>query len=153
MPTTVSAASTRGWIDYLAKPLREAELDAVLRRRLGVAAQVPAVDAQAADELVDEQRLRYFRESYPEVVEPLLRLFSEATPPLIEQLREAAAGGDHEQLRRVAHQLKGGCQNAGALELGRLALELEQGGEPELLIARIDAAYGPTRDALARLLA
>jgi HPt (histidine-containing phosphotransfer) domain-containing protein len=109
--------------------------------------------ASEAPSLVDKQRLRHFRESYPEVIGPLLRLFSEATPQLIEDLRQAAAAGDRDQLRRTAHQLKGGCQNAGALELGRLALELEEGGEPTSLIARIDAAYGPTRDELQRLLA
>jgi alkanesulfonate monooxygenase SsuD/methylene tetrahydromethanopterin reductase-like flavin-dependent oxidoreductase (luciferase family) len=149
-----------GMDDYLPKPLRETELDAVLERWLGTASEQPSPpgpaaspDAALATALVDEQRLRHFRESYPEVIEPLLRLFAEATPPLIEQLREAAIARDDEQLRRAAHKLKGGCQNVGALELGRLALELEQGGEPEALITRIDAAYGPTHDELQRLLA
>jgi CheY-like chemotaxis protein len=149
-----------GMDDYLSKPLREADLDTVLERwladepgSLAAPAPLPPPGAEPTDALVDENRLRHFRESYPEVIEPLLRLFAEATPPLIEQLREAATAGDDEQLRRTAHKLKGGCQNAGALALGRLAHELEQGGEPERLIMQIDAAYGPTHDELQRLLA
>jgi PAS domain S-box-containing protein len=156
-----------GMDDYLPKPLREADLDATLERWLGGEPEPPAFAATAAvpeppatavleDEpaapLVDEQRLRHFRESYPDVVEPLLRLFAEATPPLISELRQAAAAGDEEQLRRVAHKLKGGCQNVGAVELGRLALELEDGGEPEGLGGAIEAAHAPTRAELERLL-
>jgi two-component system, sensor histidine kinase and response regulator len=154
-----------GMDDYLAKPLREAELDATLGRWVDVArepedAAAPngasgsesAPDGTGAVALVDEQRLRHFRESYPDVIEPLLRMFAEATPPLIEQLRAAASTGDEEGLRRVAHQLKGGCQNVGALELGRLALALEDGGEPEALVGAIEAAYAPTREELERLL-
>jgi HPt (histidine-containing phosphotransfer) domain-containing protein len=153
--------------DYLPKPLREAELDATLQRWLrgepdppASAAPraepepraTPAPDGEPAAALVDEQRLRHFRESYPAVIEPLLRLFAEATPPLIGELREAAAAGDSEQLRRTAHKLKGGCQNVGALELGRLALELEDGGDPEVLVGAIEAAFAPTREELERLL-
>jgi PAS domain S-box-containing protein len=151
-----------GMDDYLAKPLREAELDAVLERWLSGEAQsapAPGVspsssgpEPRPAVALVDEQRLRHFRESYPDVIEPLLRLFAEATPPMIEQLRQAAAAGDSEQLRQTAHKLKGGCQNVGALELGRLALELEGGGEPDALVGAIEAAYAPTKAELERLL-
>jgi two-component system, sensor histidine kinase and response regulator len=166
-----------GMDDYLPKPLREADLDATLERWLGGEPEAPAVaptgaapepaataasdgepaataasDGEPAAPLVDEQRLRHFRASYPDVVEPLLRLFAEATPPLISELRQAAAAGDEEQLRRVAHKLKGGCQNVGAVELGRLALELEDGGEPEALVGAIEAAYAPTRAELERLL-
>jgi HPt (histidine-containing phosphotransfer) domain-containing protein len=173
-----------GMDDYLPKPLREAQLDAVLERWLGgepeppaapapgaerepeppaapapgaerepgASVSAPAADGEPAVGLVDERRLLHFRDSYPDVIEPLLRLFSEATPPLIVELREAVAAGDDERLRRTAHKLKGGCQNVGALELGRLALELEDGGEPRALVDAIEVAFEPTRQELQRLL-
>jgi two-component system sensor histidine kinase/response regulator len=73
-------------------------------------------------------------------------------PLLIQQLREAATAGDAEQLHGVAHKLKGGCQSVGALELGRLASELEAGREPDALLGQIEAAFEPTREELQRLL-
>jgi two-component system sensor histidine kinase/response regulator len=144
-----------GMDDYLAKPLRPEELDAVLERMLGTPA--PDEPAEAAVPLagdpfvalVDEARMRLFRVDYPEIVDQLIELFVESTPPLLAELRESATEGDAEAVRRTAHKLKGSCQNIGAGFMAKLAydLELARGAEPAQLDA-LDRVFEDTRDAL-----
>src|SRR5436309_7779902 len=71
-----------GMDDYLSKPLRPNELDAVLERWLGAApagAAPAASPAEPGDALVDEERMRVFRDDYPEIVEQLVDLFVDST--------------------------------------------------------------------------
>ena len=114
-----------GMDDYLSKPLRPEELDALLERWLG-ARRTPrprraAPTADPFEALVDEARMRVFRVDYPEIVDQLIELFVESTPPLLDELRAGARGGDGEAVRRAAHKLKGSCQNIGAGFMARLA--------------------------------
>jgi HPt (histidine-containing phosphotransfer) domain-containing protein len=115
--------------DYLSKPLRPHELDAVLERWLGAAPRpaAPVLAAADGDALVDEARMRVFRDDYPEIVEQLVDLFVDSTPPLLDDLRGAGERGDAEALRRAAHKLKGSCQNIGASRLAELAAQIEKG--------------------------
>jgi HPt (histidine-containing phosphotransfer) domain-containing protein len=41
-------------------------------------------------------------------------MFADATPPVLEQLSNAVHSSDDEAVRRLAHKLKGSCQNVGA---------------------------------------
>jgi signal transduction histidine kinase/CheY-like chemotaxis protein/HPt (histidine-containing phosphotransfer) domain-containing protein len=118
-----------GMDDYLSKPLRPHELDAVLERWLGAAPRpaAPVLAAADGDALVDEARMRVFRDDYPEIVEQLVDLFVDSTPPLLDDLRGAGERGDAEALRRAAHKLKGSCQNIGASRLAELAAQIEKG--------------------------
>jgi HPt (histidine-containing phosphotransfer) domain-containing protein len=143
-----------GMDDYLSKPLRPNELDAVLERWLGAA---PAGDARATspaepgDALVDEERMRVFRDDYPEIVEQLVDLFVDSTPPLLADLRRAAEDEDAEAVRRAAHKLKGSCQNIGAARLARLAAAIEQGEsapDADELVQVFDATCDALRAAL-----
>ena len=90
-----------GMDDYLSKPLRPEELDAVLERWLGAPGRRPRRDGAPAatgdpfDALVDDARMRVFRVDYPEIVDQLIELFVESTPPLLDELRAGA-----EQRRR-----------------------------------------------------
>jgi two-component system sensor histidine kinase/response regulator len=140
-----------GMDDYLSKPLRPEELDAVLERWLGT----PGADATAATArrdasgaLVDEARMRVFRVDYPEIVEQLVDLFVDSTPPLLVELREGADRGDDEAVRRTAHKLKGSCQNIGASGMAALAARVEEADSEPALVADLEGAFGPTRDAL-----
>jgi two-component system, sensor histidine kinase and response regulator len=144
-----------GMDDYLSKPLRGGDLDAVLERWLGHGAAGAAADpvAAAVEGLVDEARMHTFRDEYPEIAGELLDLFLQSTPPLIEQLRAACDAGDETALHRAAHKLKGSCQNVGAIGMATLCRAIETGAEPARAIAELDASLEPTGAALQRALA
>ena len=86
-----------GMDDYLAKPLRPDELDDVLARWLGYAPVALAVEA-----IIDDVRMRSFRDDYPDIVDQLFDLFLSSTPPLLDELRTAVDAGDDDALKRTA---------------------------------------------------
>jgi len=121
----------------------------VLARFLGGAEPAAAPEPSALDALVDDARMRIFREDYPEIVDQLVELFVESTPPLLVELREAAAGADGDGVCRAAHKLKGSCQNVGAGFMAKLAQAIEVShSASELELARLEHIFGDTRDAL-----
>jgi PAS domain S-box-containing protein len=127
-----------GMDDYLSKPLRPDQLDAVLERWLGHTGEAePAADGDR-NGLIDAGRVRRFRDDYPEIVDRLVALFADTTPPLLEQLTNAVHASDDDSVRRLAHKIKGSCQNVGAVKMAALCRELE---EP-------DAGKAPLADAL-----
>jgi two-component system sensor histidine kinase/response regulator len=138
-----------GMDDYLAKPLRPEELDAVLERWLHAPAAPDAAPERASMALVDEARARVFREDYPEIVDQLIELFQDSTPPLLRELRDGAEAGDGEIVRRAAHKLKGSCQNIGASGMAAQVAELERTAtaEPQQL-EDLEVAFEATCDAL-----
>jgi CheY-like chemotaxis protein len=142
-----------GMDDYLSKPLRPELLDAVLERWLGLApAAGDGVVAEAeavADALIDEARMRTFRDDYPDIVDQLVDLFVQSTPPLLGELRAALDGGDHDEMRRTAHKLKGSCQNIGATFMATLCRSLETAEDDlDARLAELDGAFGPTETAI-----
>ena len=73
----------------------------------------------------------------------------DSTPPLLAELREAAAGGDPEAVRRAAHKLKGSCQNIGATWHGDARRARPRRPRPAAVdMAQLDEAFAATRDAL-----
>jgi CheY-like chemotaxis protein len=141
-----------GMDEYLSKPLRPGELDAVLERCLGAAAPAAWSDTaprDPSDGLVDAARLRLFRHDYPEIAGQLVQLFVDTTPPLLTELREGAESGDAEAVRRAAHKLKGSCLNIGASGMAAQAERLERdaaGASPQL--EDLDFTFSATCDAL-----
>jgi two-component system, sensor histidine kinase and response regulator len=134
------AALSAGMDDYLPKPLRPEQLDAVLERWIGARAE-PA----PSEPLVDDSRIRGFREDYPDIVDRLVALFADSTPPLLDQLGDAAGSGDDDQVRKLAHKLKSGCDNVGATRMSALCRTLEQSsGDPGALVDELTAAYPAT---------
>ena len=82
--------------------------------------------------------MQRFRDDYPEIVDRLVALFADTTPPLLEQLTNAVHASDDETVRRLAHKIKGSCQNVGATKMAALCRELEER----------DAGKAPLADAL-----
>jgi two-component system, sensor histidine kinase and response regulator len=107
-----------------------------------------------AAELVDPTRLRELRAEYGDVADQLLALFERTAAETLGELRAALAAGDREELRRLAHRLKGSARNVGATGMAELSAALEA-GPPDVpqALARLDAAFAPTRDALRAALA
>ena len=146
-----------GMDDYLAKPLRPEALDEVLERWLGLAPAGEAGGApaeEAVDALVDEARMRTFREDYADIVDQLVDLFLTSTPPLLDELRAAADAGDREEVRRAAHKLKGSCQNIGATFMATLCRSIEtEDGDMRERVEVLGAALAPTETAIRNALA
>jgi two-component system, sensor histidine kinase and response regulator len=133
------AALAAGMDDYLSKPLRPEQLDAVLERWVGATAAAPP------EPILDESRIRGFRESYPDIAERLVALFIDTTPPLLDELETASARGDEESVRRLAHKLKSSCDNVGAARMAAACRTLELPGSAHAaLVEDLRAAYPAT---------
>jgi two-component system, sensor histidine kinase and response regulator len=138
-----------GMDDYIAKPLRPDELDAVLERWLGRAApgngQSAASNGGTRTGLIDTGRVRRFKADYPEIVDRLVALFADVTPPLLQQLSNAIHASDDDAVRRLAHKLKGSCQNVGAMRMAALCRALEERDASAAPLANeLHATYPPT---------
>ena len=100
-------------------------------------------DAETLASFLEAQVPELEREGVAELVGSLI----DGCPPLLDRLRESAAGGDANTLRRVAHTLKANAALAGAMALSDEAAALEaaakQGSDPRLAVRaeRIATAY------------
>ncbi len=125
-----------GMDDYLTKPLRSAELYAVLQRWLepgATATDMPRrVPADVVDGPLDAGTLDGIRalqrEGTPDLVRKIAGLYLSAAPGQIEQLHAAVQQGDAGAALRAAHGLKSSSANVGALALAACFKELEQMG-------------------------
>jgi len=101
-----------GMDDYLTKPLKAAELFAVIERVTGAATAAnappagPGGDASAGECTVDLAALRA-EIGDSEIVANLCSLFMQDAPQLVADLERALRAGDMDLLYRTAHRLKG----------------------------------------------
>ena len=132
-----------GMDDYLSKPVRIEELEAVLRRVLGP---------------IDQTRLARLsllnRPGRENAVAELIDEFLADTPPRLVTLREAITCNDPLTLAETAHALRGAAEHFGAYEVTALCEQLERlartqgiAGATELVEA-IDEAFERARSAL-----
>jgi signal transduction histidine kinase/DNA-binding response OmpR family regulator len=134
-----------GMDDYLSKPLRADDLDAVLRRWIG-STVIDQAALQALTRAVGDEA----------IVEEICDLFLSEAGPRLTAMHEAAAAGDADGLRSHAHTLKGSAANVGAALVSTLAAELEafaRDGDLEAataLLPRLGEAVDSTRAALGR---
>jgi CheY-like chemotaxis protein len=131
-----------GMDDYLTKPLRPHDLDAVLARWTG-----DETPAEPLPELVDEERFAELRGDGEDVAAALVGMFAEGVPGEVAELRAAAAAGDDGRVRFLAHKVKGTCRIVGAARAAALCRQLEKDGAAgaEALDALGDAVEGAAR--------
>lgn len=88
----------------------------------------------------------------PDFVTQLIDLFLKDTVSQLKVLGEAVSKNDGDELRRVAHMLKGGSANIGAARMTALYEELETGklvnGEAATLVSKLENEFEGVREAL-----
>ena len=138
-----------GFDDYLSKPFRRTELQAMLTRHLSPGAPVPSADAPLPDagpaaapaspasppiatpagDVLDAAALARLRELDPKgankLLQRVLTAFQTSIGRLIPQVQEAARTQDLAGVRHVAHTLKSSSASIGAVRLAQMCAELE----------------------------
>jgi signal transduction histidine kinase/HPt (histidine-containing phosphotransfer) domain-containing protein/FixJ family two-component response regulator len=126
-------ASRRAGMDgFLAKPIREADLDAVLAFSAAHADVVEASEAGPAPRITEADGIREWVDcmaaSTPDDrrrIATVLHNFAERLPDTLHRMDQAAMAGDGRSLARLAHSLKGSSATLGANHFAALCADLE----------------------------
>ena len=109
----------------------------------------PATSTVNDPPLTDPERLRALHDDYGDVALQVLDLYESTAAATIGELRAALADGDGDEVRRLAHRLKGSARNVGATGMAVLAAEVDAGhADAAGVIDRLSAALAPTCAAL-----
>ncbi len=157
-------ALASGMDDYLCKPFKLDEMEAVLSKWLSDddsghdsadGEVVPEDDeAEVLDRSVVESLVALARPGQPSVFHNIASLFLKNTPDALVQMRQAYDNGDFETLFRLAHSLKSSSASLGAMHLSWCAKELEmKAREGELsdfdaMFHALESAFEDVRKAL-----
>jgi two-component system sensor histidine kinase/response regulator len=118
--------------DYLAKPIRAAELFAALSRmNTGNIAPSPSLAPMAEEILSPSVDVMNFKEALDrlgdqQTLEELGKLFTEECPTLMNGIRRALDASDGTALEQFAHSLQGSSASLGAPGISRAAEELQK---------------------------
>lgn len=126
-----------GMDDFLSKPFTRKDIDPILDRWLGPAAQIappsagrPAANSDGDRSVLDEDTLGHLREldagGEGSILVKLVGLFLETTPPQMDKLRNVIGNGDCASAAVVAHGLKSSAANVAAAELAEGYREVEK---------------------------
>lgn len=123
-----------GMDDYMTKPMRKAEVARILERWR----PLPAAETPAAESRVDRGTLESLAElraaTGHDILGEILGIFDERSVTLLDDLERAVVEGPATRVRHLAHTLKGGACQVGAVDVASRCDELE------LLAAEGDAA-------------
>jgi two-component system, sensor histidine kinase and response regulator len=143
-------ALSAGMDDYIAKPVRHEELEAVLGRWIPHAEQAPPT----LDLAVLESRRGPQKDGEPDKLARIIGLFIDDVPLRLEELRLAAERGETQKVEETAHMLKGGSGYMGAVHMAEICGEIQALGSsgelshaPELLDT-LEAEFKRIRPAL-----
>ncbi|GAB6040767.1 ATP-binding protein [Endothiovibrio diazotrophicus] len=124
-----------GMEDFLSKPLREAELWAVLAQWVAMPEGAPAPAAappagRRSDKPgglppYDRKRALEITGGNSQLAERLLGMFRDGLPEGRERVLTARVAGDREGLARAVHKLRGAAANSGAPAIEEVCAELE----------------------------
>jgi CheY-like chemotaxis protein len=124
-----------GMDDYLAKPIRPADLRNIIEKWAlpgnppTVGSAAPASNTAAAIEPpVEMDRLNDLTDGNPDSLRELVEMFFKQTTGQFTQIRAAIAAGKSDEVRRVAHSCAGASATLGMMRLGQLMRDLEKAG-------------------------
>ncbi|MFI5890033.1 ATP-binding protein [Actinoplanes sp. NPDC051513] len=121
-------ASKRAGMDgFLAKPIREAELDAVLAGAAAHADVTDIVERSEADSIRDwvDGMAASVGGDRGQLAE-ILHNFADRLPETLSKMERAASAGDARNLARLAHSLKGSSATLGAGQFAARCAEVEE---------------------------
>ena len=129
-------ALAAGMDDYIAKPVKHEELEAVLGRWIPQPEQEPpahtgdedsgtAEDTPALDLSVLESRRGPQRDEEPDKLARIVGLFIEDVPLRLDELRQALERGEAQRVEETAHMLKGGSGYMGAVQMARICAGIQ----------------------------
>jgi CheY-like chemotaxis protein/HPt (histidine-containing phosphotransfer) domain-containing protein len=125
--SAVAKDTLGGYDSFLLKPFSADELKAALDRK---AVQAVA-GAEVGTPVLNEAVFENFARSMPTgQVFSLYKMCLDDSAKRLGTMRLALEAGDDTAYRRAAHAIKGGCGMVGALELAKLAAEMETIGLP-----------------------
>ena len=119
-----------GMDDYLAKPIRAAELLSMLERLGGGVPPAPSA-AASVEPAFEPAEILARVEGDRALLAELVELFREEAPHLLAELRRCVEAGDTRGVQDAAHALKGSVGNFGAFAATDAALALELLGRNE----------------------
>jgi diguanylate cyclase (GGDEF)-like protein len=173
MPGDREAFLAGGMDDYLAKPLRLAELSGLLARWVKPAAPPPerapaplALALAPAEPTLAEldsgaiDALFALDDGAGETFRTIFTCWESSSADLLAEIKDAVAAGSAEALQAAAHPLKSSSASLGAVMVAALAQRLEQAGRSgnlapiDRVVPRLERALDRARELLsARLLA
>jgi two-component system sensor histidine kinase/response regulator len=160
MPGDPERCLAAGMDDYLSKPIRTAALDEAIERWLPAEAPPsPSGGPTAVEAVLDQATIQQLRETLsPEMRTELLDTFDEQQVQCVADIAAAVKRDDRDEVRRVAHLLKGSSASLGALRLRDFSERLEHVGrsqDPDISDAQVaqlgDAAAEASRALRQRL--
>jgi CheY-like chemotaxis protein len=129
-----------GMDDYISKPVKIEQLQAVLKRcyqlptrkttehltskltnKLSELTMLPPIDLSVVESLLQIQV-----PGEPNLLLELIDMFVKDTPKKLDSLRNALQQSDFVEVRRVAHTLKGSSGSLGANQMMKICAEMEQ---------------------------
>jgi len=157
-------AMASGMDDYLCKPFKLDEMEAMLKKWLSKDNMGRATNdtdsssnnesAMILDTSVVEALSSLAKPGKPSVFFTIASLFLKNTPDVLKNLREALDENDIETLSRLAHSLKSSSASLGALDLSEIAKRLEidarKGNQKEFesAIQALEKAFEDVKQAL-----
>lgn len=129
-PGSRDACLAAGMDDALSMPIQAKELQTALGRWGTLTRARPArAQPEPLDRMVLAELRNLQAEGEPDLVNELFEMFRAQFPALMADMRAAVAQRDAEQLKRLAHKVKGSSSNLGAQHLATLSDELEKQAE------------------------
>ena len=126
-----------GMDDFIPKPATLAQLREHLGRHARVIARPAAPGAPPpgpavtpGGDPIQMEAVRSFLGDDPVFIAHMLREFLRVNDPILEEIAASVEAGDLEQVRQLAHKLRGSARLAGANDLGDALAELEARARP-----------------------